>query len=156
MKTVKERFWDKVDVRGENECWNWLAGKSGKKGYGRFCPVTRGKQYGSHRLCYEWTYGVDPGNLHVLHTCDNPACVNPKHLFLGTPLDNITDCISKGRFARGVDKVRSAKLAQEDVERIREMVLFGATQRHLSNTFGVSPAVICKIVNRKIWKHVGA
>jgi hypothetical protein len=156
MSLIRERFWQKVDLRGEDDCWNWLGGKSGEHGYGRFSILTDGHwiSHGSHRLSYEWAYGVAPRKLHVLHRCDNPACVNPKHLFLGKPIDNIRDCISKGRFPRG--ETQKSTLFEEDVARIKEMVLFGAIQRDVAKVFDVSPALVCTIVKRKRWAHLGA
>lgn len=92
MNTVKDRFWAKVRVAPG--CWEWAAAKNGK-GYGRI--YAWGKQQSAHRVSYALAYGPIPLGLFVLHHCDNPGCVNPNHLFLGTQKDNIHDMLRKGR-----------------------------------------------------------
>jgi len=87
-----DRFWEKVDMRGH--CWEWTAAKT-SCGYGRF--KVEGKTVGAHRVSYELHYGEIPEEMCVLHTCDTPPCVNPEHLFLGTPTDNNRDRDQKGR-----------------------------------------------------------
>jgi hypothetical protein len=90
------RFWAKVDKSaGDNGCWVWTAGKA-NFGYGEFV-VGGGEKIRAHRWAYEETHGKIPNGLYACHRCDNPACCNPKHLFLGTPQDNVLDMVSKGR-----------------------------------------------------------
>ena len=88
-----KRFWDKVNIRGKDECWNWAASSRGNE-YG--CFKYQNKVIDAHRFVWFLTYGYFPEKL-VCHKCDNRKCVNPKHLFLGSYLDNLKDSINKGR-----------------------------------------------------------
>jgi hypothetical protein len=111
----------------------------------------------AHRVAYELANGPIPEGLNVLHNCpggDNPACVNPEHLFLGTLGDNNTDRDTKGRSAKGTD-LPNAKLNETRVRAIRTRYEAGGiTQRQLAEEHRVHEAVICNVVNRKTWKHV--
>lgn len=144
------RFWSKVKKAGPDECWEWQAGRT--NGYGIFWM--NGKSRRASRVSYEMEIGPIPKGLSVCHTCDNPPCVNPAHLFLGTTADNLADRDLKGR---GADRRGSShhlnKLTEDDVENIRanRMNLSG---RELARLFGVSPASISNIIKRKSWRHV--
>lgn len=91
MKTLEERFWEKVLITPFYECWEWLGSKD-KDGYGYF-----GHKDKAHRFSWKINNGVIPHKIHVLHKCDNPSCVRPQHLFLGTHEDNMKDMAKKGR-----------------------------------------------------------
>lgn len=155
-KTLAERFWSKVDKsRGPNGCWPWTAAKNGG-GYG----VIRidGKNILAHRASWGLSNGSIRNGLHCLHRCDNPGCLNPGHLFLGTDADNISDMDRKGR--RVNSDVRGSAIAwaklSDDV--VREMRLAYAagltTQRELASRLGMSQASINSALLGKSWRHV--
>jgi hypothetical protein len=89
-----KRFWDKVKIAGPKDCWEWTAAKD-KNGYGFF--RFDDKQQKAHRVAWQLEIGPIPDEMHICHVCDNPPCVNPNHLFLGTPKDNMQDKLAKGR-----------------------------------------------------------
>jgi hypothetical protein len=146
MKTLEERFWSYVAKGNEEECWEWR-GALKKNGYGVL--TVNHRQVLVHRLSYELHNG-DIGDLCVCHSCDNPKCVNPNHLFLGTHQENMDDKVEKGRVSRGED-LPQTKLTVEDVLFIRESA---ESLRALSKRFGVSYQAISLIRNRKTWNHV--
>ncbi len=155
----EEYFFSKIkEGSNPDNCWEWVA--STRNGYGSF--RLRDKIVDTHRLMYELAYGEIPKGVHCLHTCDNPSCVNPAHLFLGTQQDNVNDMYSKGRQSRvgnrgnsrGEDHGNSI-LTEEDVLEIRSLYSEGKfTQQEIANTFCISKRQVCFIVNRKRWKHI--
>lgn len=94
IRSPEERFWEKVDKRGPDDCWQWVAG-SNQHGYGTFFDGERCTK--AHRFSYALQNGSIPDGMDICHKCDNPPCCNPNHLFAGTAQDNITDAIAKGR-----------------------------------------------------------
>jgi len=145
MRTIEERFWAKVDKYGD--CWTWTAGCT-RDGYGAFQIGTfkHSKSIKAHRLSYELHTGEKiPDGLLVCHHCDNPPCVNPEHLFLGTYQDNIIDAVKKGR-------VTGQKLSENDVRKIRAMRDVDA--KIIAAIYGITRQQIYNIRNRKQWKYI--
>jgi hypothetical protein len=94
---IHRAFWSKVALGDDRECWEWTRKKA--RGYGRF--DVRGWPVYAHRIAWVIAFGVIPDGLYVCHSCDNPPCVNPAHLFLGTAKDNMQDKVRKGRHRWG-------------------------------------------------------
>ena len=98
-KTCEERFWSKVERLGDGDCWRWMASSDGH--YGHFWEKSKGRLVKAHRFAWESINGKIPSDKIICHKCDNPICVNPNHLFLGTYTDNARDMVSKGRCRNG-------------------------------------------------------
>lgn len=144
-----ELFWKLVDKRSPDECWEWI-GKKTRDGYGSL--HRNGKAYSAHRASYEISAGKSPAGFVVMHTCDNPACVNPAHLRLGTIVDNMQDMIAKGRQSKTYSK--RTRLTEAQVVEIRRSFLSGESKMSLSRRFGVVAKTIRQIVRYEIWKNV--
>ncbi len=141
---LSETFWAKVQKT--DGCWLWTAGTN-KHGYGKYLQTS------AHRASWEIHFGAIPSNLCVLHRCDNPPCVRPEHLFLGTDADNMTDRLAKGRYDRGEDHPM-ALLTERCVKEIRSLYSSGAhTLMSLAIQYGVAQSTIHAVVKRKVWKH---
>lgn len=142
----------KKDVR--TGCWVWTGGKY-PAGYGKtYDGYTKEGKINityAHRVMWKCVNG-DPGVYHVLHTCDNPSCVNPDHLFLGNHADNMRDMALKGRSPYGKLHPRgSSKLTKKDVMNIRKSKL---PYRTLSYRYGVSETQISRIRCMRSWEHI--
>lgn len=153
-RTLADRFWAKVNKAGPNDCWEWHGCHS--LGYGYL--KVRGKMRRATHIVWYMTYGHWPHkDLQVCHICDNPACVNPLHLFLGPPAVNMRDMVNKGRNRStpkyGVENGQS-KLTPEKVREIRRRYDQGATQPQLAESFGLHRETVGKIVRRERWAHV--
>ena len=158
MIAAGTRFWSKVDRSKPVGCWPWLAA-SDKDGYGFFKVTHRlgvYQQTRAHRYSLEMALGrkLEPGEM-ALHHCDNPPCVNPDHLYIGTISDNTRDAVGRGRPRRGVENAAS-KLTVADVLAIRAWYAAGGTrQQDIAARFGVSQGAVGRIVLGRTWTHVG-
>ena len=134
-------------------CW-WWQGTVKVEGYGSLDWNRPGlpRLQGAHRVTFAIFHG-EPGDLFVCHTCDNRACCNPDHLFLGTPADNAADCKAKGRHSHGV-VVGNSKLTEVEVLEIRRLVAGGMLQKDVAPHFNVSKETVNHIVNRRKWAHI--
>ncbi len=152
-----QRFWSKVklpDLIGTDECWPWMAGCD-NSGYGAFW--FNGKMTNAQRVAYMLTLGPIPNELMVCHSCDNPPCCNPAHLFLGTQHDNVIDMMLKGR-GRYITHLGEhhgmSKLTANDVREIRLCYASGVSQRKLARIFDVNRRTISFVIKRITWKHI--
>lgn len=143
-------FWAKVCRGTADVCWPWTGSTDGK-GYGKL--HVRPKMWSAHRLAWKIHYGALDDNLSVLHRCDNPRCVNPDHLFLGTVADNNADMRAKGRHAHGEKQYR-ALLTADQVRSIRQKATDGTSLTEIARQMGVSRSSIGAIVRGKLWKHI--
>lgn len=146
-----ERFTAKY-VKDESGCWVWTASTAGK-GYGQIKVPSQRRQVYAHRVAYELSKGPIPIGRLVCHTCDNPKCVNPDHLFLGSAKDNLQDMKRKDRHLRG-DRNAKAVLTESQVREIRGLSDTGYRQHELAKRFGVSQMTISRIVRGERWTHV--
>lgn len=149
--SVEDRFWSKVR-RHPTDCWEWQRAKN-KQGYGVFALTSR-TMVSAHRFAWMSAEGPIPEGLCVLHRCDNPKCVRPGHLFLGTFGDNNRDCSIKGRWRGGSppgERHGSARLSEKDVLFIR-----ASHEKNvpLARRFGVNRQTIADVRDRRTWRHI--
>lgn len=142
---IVERFNSKVNKNKEDECWEWT-GSYFTYGYG-YLGIA-GKNISATRISFAIHNNKTPGKFFVCHKCDNPKCVNPEHLYLGTPQDNMNDMKNRGRSLRG-ERSPSSKLSNEDVQQIKNRYRNGEYQRTLAEEFGVAREHVNKIINGK-------
>lgn len=152
------RIYSRVKINEETGCWEWQGCK--RSGYGRTIIGSRTdgtrRTECTHRISYMLNYGEIPKGMEVCHKCDNPSCINPDHLFLGTYKDNAMDCLNKGRMynPKGEKQGRS-KLKEVDVATAREEYLKGeVSSRELAKRYNVSRKTMWDALTGKTWKHV--
>ena len=156
-KDDKDRILNNIKIDTGTSCWEWQLGKY-PNGYGQ--TKFNGRGMGAHRLSFMLLsnpMGIStiPHEMCVLHSCDNPGCVNPTHLWLGSKQDNMTDKINKGRNRCPIGEDHGmSKLKEFDVMRICEMLDDGYTQSYIASRFPVSCEMISRIKMGKAWTHL--
>lgn len=144
---IEDRYWEKVNIKNNDECWNWLAAQDG---HGRGVVRYNNKNVVAHRISYLLHYGELNKDLNILHKCDNPICCNPHHLKQGTQAENMQECRDRGRNYNP----NGTKL---DWNKVREIRYYSFHMRYssykLASMFGVSRPNINQVVNNKTWKE---
>lgn len=151
LATLADRLLDKVEYDTNGGCWLWRG--TTRSGYGLLVVDHRPK--GAHRLSYQEFRGAIPSGMFVCHRCDQPLCINPAHLWLGTPAENSADMATKGRVVppRG-EKNGRAKLSSGVVAKIRHRLASGETQRSVAKSLGLDPSTISDINTGRSWSSV--
>jgi hypothetical protein len=177
---IEDRFWEKVDQSaGPDACWPWIGAlfrstKAREFWYGQF--QLDGSPRLAHRVAWLLVNGEIPDGIKVLHTCDNPPCCNPTHLFLGTTLDNNRDMMAKGRGRFPGPRVPAAgnkngsrtkpesrprgeshpktNLTNDQVVEMRRLHHEGVKQVRLAERYGIDKTVVSKIITRRTWTHL--
>lgn len=148
-RPLEDRFWEKVDRSGgDNSCWLWTSALD-TKGYGVI--QIHGKTIKATRVAYQLTTGPIPPGLLMCHTCDNPPCVNPRHLYAGSYSENGIDASQRGRLVimRGEDHIR-AKLTNSEAEEVRRLYRKGGfSQREIGERYGLAQTTVSRIVRGK-------
>lgn len=156
---IQDRFWDRVDARSPEECWDWKLSLA-EDGYGSFSVWSNGKirTYKAHRVAYTLHHGDISGDNLVLHECDNRRCCNPYHLWEGTNDENMADMVAKGRCTRG-DRHPHSKLTLEAAEEIRRTYVRHHpefNQKYFARKYGVAVTTIGVLLRGKTWKSYDA
>ena len=148
-------FWRRVDMSDVEGCWIWSGGRRGTPGLEYGAIRVNGVVWGTHRLAYTIVIGPIPAGLYVCHTCDNPLCVNPGHLWVGTHLDNMRDKARKGRASVIYGEAnRNSRLTEDQVVEIRQRFANGGSdQQTLASEYGVARSLIGMIVRGDVWKR---
>lgn len=145
---LEERFWSRTAKGEPDACWLF----TGSPNDGGYFQISRSRMM-AHRFSYELHHGPIPDGAFVCHSCDNPACVNPAHLFIGTAAENSADMARKGRAAKG-EQNGSAKLTAEQVREIRAAWAAGETQTSIAKRYSVRQTMVSQIVLHQAWKHL--
>lgn len=142
-----EKFWSRVNIKSDAECWEWMGPRT-DRGYGVYAPLP-GVLLRTHRIAYAlFNNGIDE-SLFVCHKCDNTACCNPAHLFLGTPKDNTQDMVKKGRVTKLHGEANP--MAKLSVGQVRSIFVDPRTNREIANSYDIEKTLVSMIRLRKIW-----
>jgi hypothetical protein len=151
--SVEDRFWKHVNKDGD--CWLWTAHTKTGKGYGRLGQGGKGGKYLlAHRVSYELHNGPIPEGLVVMHKCDNPKCVNPAHLMLGTTAENIKDAYAKGRKLTPFKQGEAHHIAVLNADIVREIRASPLKNSQLARLYGCSRNAVSAVRLGRTWKHV--
>lgn len=149
---IEERFWDKVPMREEGKCWLWH-GAMLKGGYGQI--KIAGTPVQAHRFAWSFVNGEIPEGMVIRHTCDNPSCVNPSHLLLGTHKDNVADKYARHRNHSQIGSDNNcSKLTEADVVEIKYRLSEGEKQKDVAKVFGITQCQVSNIATGKQWGHI--
>jgi hypothetical protein len=152
---IEHRFWPKVAIGAEDECWEWQAYRN-PKGYGIIRPSRSTTFLVASRVSWELTHGPIPEGLCVCHSCDNPPCCNPAHLFLGTKADNAHDMYAKGRRPTVYGEATANAKLTEDL--VREVKRRYSGKRGeviaLAREYGIHPGTLLDVLRGRTWSHV--
>lgn len=155
-KSLIKRFWSKVNIKSDLECWEWIAKSKTEKGYGVINAGRNNGTFKAHRVSYCISKGLIPDGSLVLHSCDNPGCCNPNHLRIGTAKENTSDAIERKRIKNPPVKLgedhHNTKFTSKE---LKEIIDDKRTYKEISNHFGVSIQTIYRVKNRKTWKNEG-
>lgn len=149
--TEADRFWAKITK--SDGCWTWT-GATQLGGYGNFRRQGHGRMQGAHRFSWELSHGPVPIGLCVLHRCDNPPCVNPAHLFLGTHADNVADKQRKGRCSRVGPRGSRSHLAKLTESQVESVLASSDSDAALAAAYGVHRMTVSNIRKGHTWKHL--
>lgn len=145
----KPRSWEELTLPN-GDCLQWT-GSFFSNGYGRTFHLS--KSVGAHRVAYERAHGPIPAGMLVCHRCDHKWCVQPQHLFLGTPADNLADMVAKGRSLRGTQN-HAHRLTPDKVRAVRAYLTAGASKAAVARLYGVAEPTILSIATGRTWAWV--
>lgn len=153
-ESYASKFWARVDRT--KDCWEWQGSRTAR-GYGQLKLPRSTTNIRAHRLAYFLATGRDPQEKLVCHTCDNPPCCNPAHLFLGDDADNVQDMVAKGRArgGKGSGETNSrAKMTEAEARLVISAIIAGKTNREIARDLPVSHGLISRIRHRHAWREL--
>lgn len=152
IDVLPRSFWSKVQINPGNSCWEWT-GCLNSKGYG--CIGLNGKVRLAHRAMLEYLHGEIPPKMVGMHACDNPKCVRPSHLSIGTHQQNMADMRAKGRGKSVVgEQHHNQRVAPSDVIKARQMHAAGIKESEIAKQLGMTAENVWQIVHRRTWSHL--